>query len=532
MSFEQVFNKFMHEIECASKRLNNGIVRPFDKALIAQMDKKEIKNIMIEFQATVLENYTYDLMACSQTHPESLADFIPKCAIDTLRKGFEQEMAKDENMREKAIDSMKQEVLDNLTDKEQSELREIIGEEAFKLMRANLSREIRAELEETMTVSSTKSTKSTKSVKPKREGEPKRPKNAYFLFCDSVREGVKRENPGLKAHELSPFLVEKYKEAKAGKTAEFAEIEKQAEVAKAAYNKQLAEFNAEWEGSHPGETVATAKKTRKTGSAPKGKRQDAYGLFCDYMREELCRSEPSLLGRERLTKINLLWKNRSNRDPVIVRLVQKAGEMKRGATEEPAPSKVRKFLIVDESDSEDDVPLSFPKKPVEMPELEQAVEQVDPQGDSAPAPVQVELVNRARDGSDDSGSSSESESEDENDVAKAEALKKAYKNLIPKLPVVSKTFASTKKSRKSKNSDAKSVSSRISASLFTDEEMSVAETARDDMSSARPKTKKKKRAIQSDSETDTDCDSENDEKIKKANVPSEKGSVRGKKSKA
>merc|ERR1712013_311910 len=48
--------------------------------------------------------------------------------------------------------------------------------------------------------------------KPKDRNCPKRPKSAYFLFGDSVREQTRNENPNMRMTEITRFIGAKWKE--------------------------------------------------------------------------------------------------------------------------------------------------------------------------------------------------------------------------------------------------------------------------------------------------------------------------------
>ncbi|KAJ5074270.1 high mobility group protein dsp1 [Anaeramoeba ignava] len=84
--------------------------------------------------------------------------------------------------------------------------------------------------------------KTRKNKKHKYLAPPKKPKNAYLLYADSVRDKVMEKNKGIKVGDLSKAIAQMWKDAPEDEKSKF---KKQADDAKVAFKKEIEEYNKE-----------------------------------------------------------------------------------------------------------------------------------------------------------------------------------------------------------------------------------------------------------------------------------------------
>ena len=79
--------------------------------------------------------------------------------------------------------------------------------------------------------SSTTNGNKKKSTTPKKKpdpNEPRRPKNGFYLYCDSVRGQLTAQNPGLPPKEIQVIMRKEYKSLSKSQLTAWKEVAKQA----------------------------------------------------------------------------------------------------------------------------------------------------------------------------------------------------------------------------------------------------------------------------------------------------------------
>jgi hypothetical protein len=134
------------------------------------------------------------------------------------------------------------------------------------------------------------------SQKLKDPQAPKKPLNAYMIFCKSERESVKSELPDLSSKEIMKELAQRWKTISDKKKRKFKKkeeaLKEEYKMAMESYQRPSDEELAKLKVNQPKEKSAAGKKrkprAKKDPNAPK-KPRSAYVFFCQGMRDEIKR---------------------------------------------------------------------------------------------------------------------------------------------------------------------------------------------------------------------------------------------------
>jgi hypothetical protein len=158
---------------------------------------------------------------------------------------------------------------------------------------------------------------SSSSTKKKDPNAPKKGSSAYLMFCNEVRDSIKKENPDLKATEITKKMGAMWLELKekAGKDDKKAKKQMESYVKKASDDKVRYEDQMKTyvppEGTDAEEkTTRKSKKTKKDNTGPK-KPISAYFFYCRDVRPQLKEDHPELKGTDVTKKMGEMWRGLS-----------------------------------------------------------------------------------------------------------------------------------------------------------------------------------------------------------------------------
>lgn len=148
----------------------------------------------------------------------------------------------------------------------------------------------------------------TRGKRVKREGEPKKPLCAYFLYSADKRQKVKEENEGLNTKEIASLLGEMWKK----EDKDVVELYKAKEkVLKDKYNSEMEDFIAIHGPAPKAERIYKEPKTskpkrKKDPKEPKGPKT-AYNIFCSEYKEKLLAKNKDITKDEIKERIKSRW---------------------------------------------------------------------------------------------------------------------------------------------------------------------------------------------------------------------------------
>lgn len=168
------------------------------------------------------------------------------------------------------------------------------------------------------------STKNTKEVKD--VNKPKKASTAYIIFCNQMREQVKRDNPNMKSNEIMTELGRLWKTlSDADKVTYNALYEKEKER----YTSEMASYVPPVVSTQQKSTSTKSKKSTTTVVESKKdsslkKPMNAYVIFSQEQRPTLSSQHPNLGFGELTKQLAERWKNMSDSEkaPYVERSVE------------------------------------------------------------------------------------------------------------------------------------------------------------------------------------------------------------------
>lgn len=197
--------------------------------------------------------------------------------------------------------------------------------------------------------------------KDKDENAPQRSTNAYMIFCEDQRAGVKSKNPDAKPKDITRILSDMWKKERDGNT----EIYKN-------FQKKLAERKTVFQAyaiKHGG----NAEKNDKPKRAP-----SAYNIFMKENQPIVKTKNPTITQKEIMVIVGKLWSNLSDADKTVYKTKagvkapsKEAAAAPKGKKEavaaSPAPSKGKKEAVAAPSKGKEAAPAAKGKKEVAAP---------------------------------------------------------------------------------------------------------------------------------------------------------------------
>jgi len=136
--------------------------------------------------------------------------------------------------------------------------------------------------------------------KDKDENAPQRSTNAYMIFCEDQRAGVKSKNPDAKPKDITRILSNMWKKERDGNT----EIYKN-------FQKKLAERKTIYQ-AYASKHGGNAEKDDKPKRAP-----SAYNIFMKENQPIVKAKNPTITQKEIMVIVGKLWSNLSDADKTV-----------------------------------------------------------------------------------------------------------------------------------------------------------------------------------------------------------------------
>merc|ERR1711916_357390 len=158
-----------------------------------------------------------------------------------------------------------------------------------------------------------------KTSKRKKKG-PKRPKNAYMLWCEDNRERIKDANPNVKHTEMFSLLSADWKQVTDAAKAPY-EAKGEDLKAKEQWAEDHADDSDSGDDTKRGKNLAgKKKKAKKDPDAPK-RPPSAYQIFSQAHRDRVVAENPDVKHTEYFKLLSQKWKaaNEQERAPFVAR---------------------------------------------------------------------------------------------------------------------------------------------------------------------------------------------------------------------